>query len=146
MKWELRWHAVFNREIFHLGMPWGNATLGGGEPLTGINLSPMDVSPEPCMKIFSRPLKAIDAGVFTFMAAHNEINGEPHGSHFLLTEVLRDNWKFDGFVVSDWMDVSRLHTSHKVAETPEDAVFQTVYAGMDMNMHDLILVLTSLIL
>ena len=111
--------------------------VAGGEPLTGINLSPMDVSIRTLYEDFFPPFKkAIDAGVFTFMAAHNEINGEPaHGSHFLLTEVLRDNWKFEGFVVSDWMDVSRLHTFHKVAKTPEDAVFQTVDAGMDMNMH-----------
>lgn len=109
----------------------------GGEPLTGINLSPMDVSMRTLYEDFFPPFeRAIEAGVFTFMAAHNEINGEPaHGSKFLLTEVLREDWKFDGFVVSDWMDVSRLHTFHKVAENPKEAVYQTVDAGMDMNMH-----------
>lgn len=109
----------------------------GGEPINGINLSPMDVSMRTLRQEFFPPFKrAIDAGVFTFMAAHNEVNGVPaHGSRFLLHDVLRDEWGFNGFVVSDWMDIERLHTFHRVAENPKEAVYQTVDAGMDMHMH-----------
>ena len=111
--------------------------VAGGDPINGINLSPMDISIRTLREDFFPPFKrAIDAGVFTFMAAHNEINGVPaHSSHFILTEVLRDEWGFDGFVVSDWMDVGRLHTFHRTATSPKDAVRQAVQGGIDMHMH-----------
>ena len=111
--------------------------VAGGDPINGINLSPMDISIRTLREDFFPPFKrAIDAGVFTFMAAHNEINGVPaHSNHFILTEVLRDEWGFDGFVVSDWMDVGRLHTFHRTATSPKDAVRQAVQGGIDMHMH-----------
>ena len=111
--------------------------VAGGDPITGINLSPMDVSLRTLREDFFPPFKrAIEAGVFTFMAAHNEINGVPaHANRFILTDVLRKEWGFKGFVVSDWMDVSRLHTFHKTATSQKDAVYQSVAAGMDMHMH-----------
>jgi beta-glucosidase len=111
--------------------------VAGGDPINGINLSPMDISIRTLREDFFPPFKrAIDAGVFTFMAAHNEINGVPaHSNHFILTEVLRDEWGFDGFVVSDWMDVGRLHTFHRTAKSPKDAVRQAVQGGIDMHMH-----------
>ena len=111
--------------------------VAGGDPINGINLSPMDISIRTLREDFFPPFKrAIDAGVFTFMAAHNEINGVPaHSNHFILTVVLRDEWGFDGFVVSDWMDVGRLHTFHRTATSPKDAVRQAVQGGIDMHMH-----------
>jgi beta-glucosidase len=111
--------------------------VAGGDPINGINLSPMDVSERSLRQDFFPPFKrAVDAGVFTFMAAHNEINGEPaHGSRYLLNDVLREEWGFKGFVVSDWMDIERLHTFHRVANSQKEAVYQTVHAGMDMHMH-----------
>ena len=111
--------------------------VAGGDPINGINLSPMDVSERTLREDFFPPFKrAVEAGVFTFMAAHNEINGIPaHANRFILTDVLRKEWGFEGFVVSDWMDVGRLHTFHRIATSPKDAVYQTVEAGMDMHMH-----------
>lgn len=111
--------------------------VAGGDPINGLNFSPMDVSERTLRQDFFPPFKkAVDAGVFTFMAAHNEVNGVPaHASDFLLDQVLRGEWGFNGFVVSDWMDVERLKTLHRVAETQKEAVFQTVGAGMDMHMH-----------
>ena len=51
--------------------------------------------------------RAVDEGVFTFMAAHNEINGVPaHSNKFLFTDILRNEWGFEGFVVSDWLTLS----------------------------------------
>ena len=111
--------------------------VAGGDPINGINISPMDVSLRTLREDFFPPFKrAIEAGVFTIMSAHNEINGVPaHSNRFILTDVLRNEWGFKGFVVSDWMDVGRLHTFHRTATSQKDAVRQTVNAGMDMHMH-----------
>ena len=111
--------------------------VAGSDPINGLNLSPMDVSIRSLREDYFPPFeRAIDAGVFTLMAAHNEVNGVPaHGNRFLLTEVLRDEWDFQGFVVSDWLDVERLKTYHRTAPTYKEAVYQSVDAGMDMHMH-----------
>jgi beta-glucosidase len=111
--------------------------VAGSDPINGLNLSPMDVSMRSLREDYFPPFKrAIEAGAFTLMAAHNEVNGVPaHGNRFLLTEVLRDEWDFQGFVVSDWLDVERLKTYHRTARTFKEAVFQSVDAGMDMHMH-----------
>ena len=93
--------------------------VAGSDPINGLNLSPMDVSMRSLREDYFPPFKrAIEAGAFTLMAAHNEVNGVPaHANHFLLTEVLRDEWDFQGFVVSDWLDVGRLKTYHRTATT-----------------------------
>jgi beta-glucosidase len=111
--------------------------VAGSDPINGLNLSPMDVSMRSLREDYFPPFKrAIEAGAFTLMAAHNEVNGVPaHGNRFLLTEVLRDEWDFQGFVVSDWLDVERLKTYHRTAKTFKEAVYQSVDAGMDMHMH-----------
>ena len=111
--------------------------IGGSQPINGINGAPFDASERTMWEVFMPPFKAcVDAGVFTFMMAHNEANGVPcHVSEFLMTDVLRKKWNFNGFVVSDWMDIERVHDYHRVAPTLKDAYFQSVDAGMDMHMH-----------
>lgn len=111
--------------------------IGGSQPVNGINGAPADFSERTLWEVFMPPFKAcLDAGAFTFMTAHNEWNGVPcHGSKFLMTDVLREQWGFDGFVVSDWMDLERLHDYHRVAENMKEAYFLSVDAGMDMHMH-----------
>ena len=111
--------------------------VGGGEPFNGTNAAPIDVSERQLREIWFPPYKAqVEAGVYTFMAAHNEVSGVPaHGNKWLLTNILRDEWGFNGFVVSDWMDIERIHDLHHAAETPEDAIRISVEAGMDMHMH-----------
>jgi len=111
--------------------------IAGSEPLNGSNASTMDVSMHQLREIWFPPYKAqVDAGVYSFMAAHNELNGVPcHANKFLLTDILRNEWGFDGFVVSDWMDIERLYQTQKVAPSPEEAIKMSVDAGMDMHMH-----------
>ncbi|MDR1222552.1 MAG: glycoside hydrolase family 3 protein [Tannerella sp.] len=111
--------------------------IGGSQPVNGINGAPCDISDRTLQEVFMPPFKAcLDAGVYTFMMAHNELNGVPcHASRFLMTDVLRDRWHFKGFVVSDWMDIERLEDYHCVAPTTEEAYLQSVRAGMDMHMH-----------
>ena len=111
--------------------------VGGGEPFNGTNAAPIDVSERQLREIWLPSFKAqVDAGVYTVMAAHNEVSGIPaHANKYLLTDILRKEWGFDGFVVSDWMDIERLHNLHHVAGSPEEAIKISVMAGMDMHMH-----------
>lgn len=111
--------------------------VGGSVSLGGLNVAPADISPRSLKETFLPPFRAaVDAGVFSVMPAHNEINGIPsHSAGFLMEELLRKQWNFKGFFVSDWMDIERLVGVHKVATDQTDAVLQTVYAGMDMHMH-----------
>lgn len=63
------------------------------------------------------------------------VNGIPgHANSYYLNDILKGELKFQGFAVSDWQDIIRLHTRDKVAETPEDAVRIAVMAGVDMSM------------
>jgi beta-glucosidase len=79
--------------------------------------------------------EAVRAGAMTVMVNSGEVDGIPgHANHHLLTEVLKGEMKFSGFVVSDWQDIIRLHTRDKVASTPEEAVRIAVMAGVDMSM------------
>ena len=111
--------------------------ISGGEPINGLNASPMDVSERTLYEIHLPPYKkAIDAGVYSIMAAHNELNGIPcHMHKELMTDVFRGEWNFDGFYVSDWMDIERIEKLHRVAENFKEASFLSVDAGMDMHMH-----------
>ena len=111
--------------------------IAGSEPLNGLNISPMDVSERSLYEIHLPPYKkAIDAGVYTIMAAHNELNGIPSHMHKgLMTDLLRNEWGFDGFYVSDWYDIKRIWSYHKVARNYKEASLFSVEAGMDMNMH-----------
>ncbi|WP_258104183.1 glycoside hydrolase family 3 N-terminal domain-containing protein [Marinoscillum sp. MHG1-6] len=111
--------------------------IAGSEPYNGTNASPMDASMRQLREIWLPPYKAqVEAGVASFMAAHNELNGVPcHGNKMLLTDILRGEWKYDGFVVSDWMDIERIEKLHQVAENGKEAIRLSVDAGMDMHMH-----------
>ena len=111
--------------------------IAGSEPLNGLNISPMDVSERSLYEIHLPPYKkAIDAGVYSIMAAHNELNGIPSHMHKgLMTDLLRNEWGFDGFYVSDWYDIKRIWSYHKVARNYKEASLFSVEAGMDMNMH-----------
>ena len=111
--------------------------IAGSEPVNGLNSSPMDISERNLREIFLKPFKrAVDAGVYSLMTAHNELNGVPcHMNKYLIEEILRKEYNFKGFIVSDWMDIERIHTLHRVAKNLKEASYYAVDAGMDMHMH-----------
>ena len=111
--------------------------IAGSEPINGLNASPMDVSLRTLKEVYLPPYKkAIDAGVYSIMAAHNELNGIPcHMNSWLMTDLFREDWGFKGFYVSDWMDIERIETLHHVAHNLKEASYLAVNAGMDMHMH-----------
>jgi beta-glucosidase len=86
-------------------------------------------------EVYLPPFQAArDAGVATFMTAFNTLNGVPAtGNRFLLHDVLRSEWKYDGMVVSDYEAVTEM-VRHGVAAGPRDAAREALHAGLDMEM------------
>jgi beta-glucosidase len=101
----------------------------------GRDYNTTDVSEETLREIYFPPFKAaVDAGVGTLMSAFNDLNGVPTSANpFTLTEVLRGEWKFDGFVVSDYESVREL-IKHGIAANERDAARAALTAGVDMEM------------
>ncbi len=85
--------------------------------------------------VYLPPFKAaVDAGVETFMSAFNELNGVPtSGNKFTLRDILRDEWNFEGFVVSDYTSINEL-IPHGFAKDSIDAARIGMNAGVDMDM------------
>lgn len=108
-----------------------------GAPQAGRDYAPVDLSLSTLSEVYLPPFKAcVDAGVKTFMSAFNSVNGVPAtGNRWLMTDLLRHQWGFQGFVVSDWNAVRELK-AHGVAETDDDAALMAFKAGVDMNMTD----------
>lgn len=110
--------------------------LGYSDPANGKDRTPAYIPDVVLWEQHLPPFRAaVEAGVPTAMINSASINGMPvHGSKRLLTDVLRGELGFEGLVVSDWEDVIRLHTRHRVAESPREAVKLAVEAGLDMSM------------
>lgn len=101
----------------------------------GRDYNTVDISERTLRDIYLPPFKAaVDAGVGTLMSAFNEIGGIPATANILtLRTILRGEWGFKGFVVSDWESILELIT-HGVAATPEEAGLLALQAGVDMDM------------
>lgn len=106
-----------------------------GDAEGGRDYNTTDLSENTLREIYFPPFKAaVDAGVATFMSSFNAINGVPASANaFTLTKVLRDEWKFDGFVVSDYTSVKEL-INHGTAANEEEAAAAALNAGVDMEM------------
>jgi beta-glucosidase len=101
----------------------------------GRDYNTTDMSENTLREIYFPPFKAaVDAGVGTVMSAFNDLNGVPASANpFTLTTVLRGEWKFDGFVVSDYTSVKEL-INHGLAADDPDAARLALNAGLDMEM------------
>ena len=101
----------------------------------GRDYNSVDISERTLREVYLPPFKAaLDAGAKTFMCSFNEISGMPSSANrHLLTDILRDEWKFDGFVVSDWNSIGEL-IPHGVASNVKEATDLSLNAGVDMDM------------
>jgi len=106
-----------------------------GAVQAGREYSTVDMSERMLREVYLPPYKAaVDAGALTVMSAFNELNGIPATSnHFLLTDILRNEWGFDGFVVTDYTAIMEL-MNHGVASDTADAAKISLEAGADMDM------------
>ncbi len=112
-----------------------------GQPESGQNCAPVNVSERLLRETFLRPFKEVleKAGAISVMASYNEIDGVPsHASKWLLRDVLRKEWGFKGFVVSDYYAIWELHHrpdthSHFVAGSKKEACALAVKAGVNIE-------------
>jgi beta-glucosidase len=106
-----------------------------GAAEAGRDYNTTDMSERTLREVYLPPFKAArDEGVGTFMSAFNDLNGVPSSaSPFTLTTILRNEWKFDGFVVSDYTSVQEL-INHGLAANEQDAAREALNAGVDMEM------------
>jgi len=109
--------------------------VGYGAAEGGRDYNTTDMSEQTLREIYLPPFHAaVDAGVGTLMSAFNDLNGVPTSANpFTLTKVLRGEWKFDGFVVSDYTSVNELK-NHGLAANDKDAAEAALNAGVDMEM------------
>src|SRR5688572_5605225 len=109
--------------------------VGYGAALGGRDYNTTDISERALREIYFPPFKAaVDAGVGSFMTSFNDLDGVPATANpFVLKKVLRDEWKFDGLVVSDYTAVMEL-MFHGLARTESDAAMYALNAGTDMEM------------
>jgi len=108
---------------------------GYGFSESGRDYNTVDVGTSTLYNIILPPFKAtIEADVKTFMNSFNELNGIPAtGNKFLQRDILKEKWKFDGFVVSDWGSIVEMK-NHGYAKNDKEAAMLAANAGSDMDM------------
>ena len=101
----------------------------------GRDYNTTDMSEQTLREIYFPPFKAaVDSGVGTLMSGFNDLNGVPSSANpFTLTKVLRGEWRFDGFVVSDYTSVKEL-INHGLVANDKEAAREALNAGVDMEM------------
>lgn len=117
----------------------GKHFAGHGQPEGGTNIAPVNLSErllrETHLQTFEAAVK--EAGLISIMPAYHEIDGIPaHANEWLVEKVLRDEWGFTGFTVSDYDAVVQLQSRHQVAADKADAARQALAAGIDVELPD----------
>jgi beta-glucosidase len=112
---------------------------GHGQPESGTNIGPANVGERTLREDFFPPFEKIirETKIAAVMPSYNEIDGLPsHANRWLLTDVLRKEWGFEGVTVSDYMAVDELITRHHLAATPKEAALRALKAGVDIETPD----------
>ncbi|MFI3258486.1 MAG: glycoside hydrolase family 3 N-terminal domain-containing protein [Rikenellaceae bacterium] len=109
-----------------------------GQIAGGRNFASIEISPRTLRDEIMQPFKAavMRSGSLGVMASHGDINGVScHANKEILTDVLRGEWGFEGYVVSDADDVSRLHSFMRTAESMEEATIEALTSGLDIDLY-----------
>lgn len=106
-----------------------------GAAEAGKDYNTVDISEITLREIYLPPFKAaVDEGVVSIMSAFNDLNGIPaSANYFTLTNILRNEWGFDGFVISDYTSIPEL-VNHRFAKNNAEAAEKALTAGVDMDM------------
>jgi beta-glucosidase len=112
---------------------------GHGQPESGTNVGPASLGERTLRDFFFPPFElAVKEGhAHSLMPSYNEIDGIPsHVNRWMLRDVLRKEWGFDGTIVSDWQAISQLASRHRVAGDRADAARQALTATVDVELPD----------
>ena len=117
----------------------GKHFAGHGQPENGTNVGPVNLSERLLRETHFVPFEAAikEANLFSIMPAYHEIDGVPaHANKWLLEELLRKEWGFQGTVVSDYYAMTQLNALHHVTDDKADAAKQALEAGLDIELPD----------
>jgi len=108
---------------------------GYGASESGKDYNTVNIAENELRNIYLYPFKAaIGAGVMSIMTSFSDLNGVPASANeFLLRQILREEWGFDGFVVSDWESISQLNV-HGLTANDKESAYEAAGAGVDMEM------------
>ncbi len=108
---------------------------GYGASESGKDYSATNIPENELRNVYLRPFHAtVEAGVATLMASFSDLDGIPAtANRFLMRDVLRDEWGFDGLVVSDWNSVRQLQ-DHGLTSNDRESAYEAASAGVDMEM------------
>ena len=112
---------------------------GHGQPEGGMNVGPSQVSDRELYERFFPPFEAAvkEANAASVMASYNEIDGIPsHANSWLLNDVLRGEWGFDGAVVADYFAINELQGRHKIVDSIGEAGALSLRSGVDLELPD----------
>lgn len=106
-----------------------------GAALAGRDYNTVDMSDRVLREVYFPPFKAaVEAGVATFMTSFNEVDGVPAtGSRYLMTDVLKEEWGFEGFIVTDYTSINEM-VPHGIVANEKEAAELAINAGVDMDM------------
>lgn len=107
-----------------------------GIPQSGINIAPAVVGERELRSLHLPPFEAAvkEANIYSIMPGYHEVDGIPvHASHWLLTDILREEWGFEGFVFSDYTAIDMLHNFHHTAADKKETAMQAIEAGVDLE-------------
>ncbi len=109
--------------------------VGYGAAIGGRDYNTTLIPETELRNVYLRPFKvAVEANVATVMSGFNELNGVPtSGNEYTIKEILKEEWNFNGFVVSDWASIKNL-AIHGYAKDSLDATYKALRAGVDMDM------------
>ena len=113
----------------------GKHFAGYGAVESGRDYATTNIPDTKLRNVYFKPFKAaVEAGVSTLMTSFSDLNGVPAtGNSYILQDVLRGEWAFDGFVVSDWDSVRQLQI-HGLTENDRESAYEASTAGVDMEM------------
>lgn len=112
---------------------------GHGQPESGVNVAPAPLAERELRERFFPPFRKVVAqtAIAAVMPSYNEIDGVPsHANRWLLGDVLRGEWGFDGAIVSDYAAIGELATFHKIAPDLAGAAHLALLAGVDCDLPD----------
>jgi beta-glucosidase len=112
---------------------------GHGQPESGTNVGPAPYGERTLRDVFLYPFEVTikEGGARSVMPSYNEVDGIPsHANRWLLRDVLRGEWGFDGVIVSDWFAIDQLVDIHHVAADRAEAARRALAAGVDIELPD----------